>query len=208
VRAQDSELFQMIQRVEAVVPADIRDFAPTAGYAGQRSRRAAGTAMTGGSGLSTGRAWSRDVSAPRDEASMLDIEFREDGGLRVLVGRMTDVRESGQVEIICDGLAVSYALRLAGWAAAFGEQVGYRGAWVLGIYGDRLRGRQSHVYAEGAWGDSQTYDADDYRSVTTAVHLEMVERPNVVAERLVGRLVRGLGTWGMYGKFLGDDGTR
>lgn len=134
---------------------------------------------------------------------MLDIEFREDGGLRVLAGRMTDVWASRQEEIIADGPAVAYAVRLAGWAATLGELVGYRGAWVLGFCGDRLRGLQSHMYLEGSWGDSQTYDADDYRAVTTATHLEMLDRPEIVADRLVGRLVRGLGTWGVYGNFLG-----
>jgi hypothetical protein len=200
VRANNADLHQLIQRSEVGVPRDIRNFAPSAGHAGQRVRRAAGTAMCSGAGLEKGRMVPGETLGDRTEANMLDVEFREDGGVRVFVGRMTD---SGpvferSVKTILDGLAVAYALRLAGWATAVGEATGYRGVWVFGIHGDRLRGLQSHRSAQSVWGDSQTYDAADYREVTTATHLEMADRPEAVAERLVGRLLRGLGTWTAY----------
>jgi hypothetical protein len=200
VRANNSDLHQLIQRTEIIVPGEVRGFAPTAGYAGQRVRRAAGTAMCSGAGLEKGRITPGETLGDRTEANMLDVEFREDGGVRVFVGRMTG---SGPVferpvKTILDGLAVAYALRLAGWAAAVREATGYRGVWVFGIHGDSLRGLQSHRSAQSVWGDSQTYDAADYREVTTATHLEMADRPEAVAERLVGRLLRGLGTWTAY----------
>lgn len=197
VRGRNGPLLELLREADAVVPAAIRQYAPAPDFASEHSRRAAGSAMSS-YGLSTGRAW----SAESREDSLIDIEFREDGGIRVLVGRMTAYWAERQVGIINDGLAVAYALRLSAWAARLGDQVGYRGAWVLGFHGSALQGLLSSIKHERIWGDSQAYDAESYRAVTTAPHIEMVEKPGLVAERLVGRLVRGLGSWGDYGKFL------
>jgi hypothetical protein len=54
----------------------------------------------------------------------------------------------------------------------------------------------------GQWGDGPTFDAPKYREVTTATHLEIAQQPEAVAERLVGRMVRALGTQGRYGSAL------
>jgi hypothetical protein len=205
VRQDSSVLYEILQR--ATVPAEVQQWAPTPGYAAQRVRRAEGTAMSNGMAVGPGRQWDGTEESLRSEHSLLDVEFREDGGIRVLLGRMTDWRSgNGQApfEVITDGLAVAYCHRLVGWALALADAVGYRGAWLLAFAGDRLRGKASSVFAEpGFWDvDNQTYDSDTYRAVTTAVRAEMEERPAQVAERLVGRLIRGLGTWPRYGPML------
>jgi hypothetical protein len=78
------------------------------------------------------------------------------------------------------------------------------GSWAFGMHARGLRGHMSSKVFEDIWGqgDGTRYDLDSYREVTTSVHLEMLEQPWAVAERLVGRLVRGLGTEHVYGPTL------
>jgi hypothetical protein len=207
VRAEGGELFQLMVGVPDRILGTVHDYAPTpGGSATNRSRRAAGTAWCSGD-LVAGRSWAPEKAGFGGESTMIDVEFREDGGLRVLVGRMTDewAVQGRQTRVICDGVAVAYSLRLIAWASALGEKVGYRGSWSLGIYGDRLRGLRSAIAVERQWSEAQPYDADDYRAITRAAHPEMTERPHAVAERLVGRLVRGLGTWQTYGSLLSTE---
>jgi hypothetical protein len=65
-----------------------------------------------------------------------------------------------------------------------GEEIGYRGSWVFGLHATRLRGHMSSVYHSGfGWHNGPTYDAEDYREVTTATHLEALQQPWAVAER-------------------------
>lgn len=47
-------------------------------------------------------------------------------------------------------------------------------------------------------GSGPAYDADDYRSTATASLLELQEQPGRVIDRLIGKLLRGLGTEDYY----------
>lgn len=107
-----------------------------------------------------------------------------------------DLRTGEDVTAILDALAVGYSLRLVRWAAAIAGRTGYRGQWALGVHGTHLRGHISSVHIQRGWGGSEgyPYDAEDYRETTTATYQEMTDRPQTVAERLVGRLARALGT--------------
>jgi hypothetical protein len=167
-------------------------------------RRSQGAAM---SSYAVGRAGSINPNASAPENDLLDIEFHEDGGIRVLMGRMTTFWGPADAEgVICDQLAVAYPRRLVAWAARLGEACSYRGAWVLGVHADRLRGLMSSAFVNDPYGGLGAVHSDDntYREVTTAQHLELEEAPAQVAERLVGRLVRGLGTDHLYEPALGS----
>lgn len=173
-------------------PTMATDYTPTAQGAAMRSFAATGPGRT--------------LNAKASEESLLDIEFREDGGQRLLLGCMTcEVHPNSWDEprqVIMDGFAVAYAFRMALWAAEVGSRSGYHGTWVLGIHADRLRGLSSWVHT-GTFGNTAVlFDANDYREVTTASHLELVERPYAVVDRLVGRLLRGLGTERNYSDVL------
>lgn len=52
------------------------------------------------------------------------------------------------------------------------------------------------MHDSGDFGGSRgsAYDAEAYRETTTAVYRELSDQPQAVAERLVGRLTRALGT--------------
>lgn len=205
VRSSDGDLRRLLTAADAHVPQDLRGVDPGLGMLQTMSRRAHGVALSsyvcGGPGrtLQPTRG-----DAPPNQESMLDVEFREDGGIRFLAGRLTaewGSRFSGGQEVerervILDALAVTYGIRLAAWTALVGDASGYRGQWVLGLHGTDLRGLSSYRFRQNGIGWSErgeAYDADDYRESTVASHLELTERPQIVAERLVGRLLRALG---------------
>lgn len=188
--------FALAHGAEDVLTRNTREFAPSPGYASNQQRRSQGVAFTT---LEPGRRFPDDAK-PRDEEHTLDIEFREDGGLRVLIGRMTaEWSDRGAVGIV-DGIAVAYVRRLIRWAELLGDQCGYRGTWGFGIAADGMRGLMSTVYwGHLRFGNGPTYDADTYREVTTASRQEIAAQPWAVAERLLGRLLRSLGTSAHYG---------
>lgn len=134
---------------------------------------------------------------------LLEVEIRDDGGVRLLVGRMTDVWRDQDVRVIFDGLAVVYSMRLAVWAARVAVETGYRGSWRLGIHCTDLRGLQS-FHASQAMSPSamSAYSEASYREVTTATGDDLTDRPVAVSERLTGRLVWALGTDDIYARDL------
>ena len=135
-----------------------------------------------------------------DDGGLLDIELRDDGGIRVLVGRMTyiTVRPFGNDsrQVALDGLAVAYARYIISWALAISSRTNWRGSWMLGLHADGLRGVESYLYQDRLMaGRAPAFDVDEYREVTTASHLEMTQTPHAVAYRLAGRLTEALGTY-------------
>lgn len=180
---------------EPFVPQSVRTYDPGPGYASSIATRSNGRAYCSQE-LADGRRYqpSGDI-----EHSMVDIEVREDGGIRILVGRITDEtigRQYGSPAetVILDGLAVGYTFRLVHWARMLSRLTGYRSSWLLGIAATGLEGLRSLVWTQRFPPAGPHYDRDSYRRTTTATLTEMTEHPGVVAKRLVGALLRGLGT--------------
>jgi hypothetical protein len=152
-------------------------------------RRADGVALCS-QNLSEGRQVVSSEGLPYEHSSF-DIELREDGGVRVFVGRLTDSRSEF---LVMDGLAVAYTTRLVEWARLVAESTGYRGRWLIGVAASGLRGRRSYAAEQLFREEGPTYNVDDYREVGTTDYFELDQQPGEVASRLVGRLLRGLGT--------------
>lgn len=178
---------------ETTVERALQQWAPRPSSASSTPRRAHGVALCSQE-LREGRQVHSDDA--RSERTSLDIELREDGGLRVFVGRLTDERNG--IPLILDGLAIAYATRVVEWARSVGFVTGYYGRWLIGVAGSGLRGKRSITYEERFLEEGPTYDTDDYRQTTTAEYFELDERPGDVVERLIGRLLRGLGTAGYF----------
>jgi hypothetical protein len=141
-RGSDSEIYRIISGLEAAIPREVREFAPTPSYASSTATRAQGIARCSPAALGPGRTFSR-VSDHTDEEDLLEIEFREDGGIRLVMGRMTATwgRYGGDGAIvIADGLAVAYGLRTVRWAAEVARKSGYHGSWGFGVLATGLRG--------------------------------------------------------------------
>ena len=178
---------------ELTVSPQLRQRMPTPTSASYTPRRAQGVALCS-NGLEDGR--QATAEAVQHEEGSLDVELREDGGVRVFVGRLTDDHNGNK--LILDGLAIAYVTRLLEWTRSVSYMTGYRGRWLLGIAGTRLRGGRSGTSASSFDDPGPVYDVDAYRQITTADYGELDERPGDVVQRLVGRLLRGLGTADYY----------
>lgn len=178
---------------ESAVAREVQQWAPAPPSASNTRRRAEGVALCTYE-LEDGRRVADDMV--QREADSLDVELREDGGVRVFVGKLTEKRKGDK--LILDGLAVAYSARLVEWARSVSYMTGYRGRWLLGIAGNHLSGGQSAASLTTFRDSWPIYDADDYRQVTTADYFELDERPGDVVQRVVGRLLRGLGTADTY----------
>lgn len=197
--ADQAALRQIVDSTERHIPNEVRA-EPAPSRLSHHSRRAQGVAFSEYVVTGPGRTLlPRKEGGTPDEEYMLDLEFREDGGLRLLAGRLTALWRGGhnveQPFVILDAIAVGYALRLVRWSVAVAERSGYRGSWVLGVHGSGMRGLRSNVHHDSFRGfTGHPFDAEDYREATTATLQEMTDRPEAVAERLVGRLTRALGS--------------
>ncbi|ACV78460.1 hypothetical protein Namu_2082 [Nakamurella multipartita DSM 44233] len=180
---------------EQFVHQSVRIYEPSPGYASSIAIRSTGRAYCSQT-LSDGRRYRPDGDF---ESDTVDIEVHEDGGIRAMVGRMTEEyagrnSRSTPESVIFDGLAVAYAVRLVHWARMLSVLTGYHSGWLFGIAATGLEGRRSLVWAQRFPPRGPHYDQDSYRRTTTATLTEMTEHPGVVAKRLIGALLRGLGT--------------
>lgn len=144
-----ADLRSMINRVEASIPRTLA-VDPSPHLFNYQSRRAQGVAFSEHVLTGPGRTlWPHKDGADPDEERMLDLEIRQDGGLRLLVGRLTAVwgtraRDDPTLDyVVLDAVAVAYSLRLVRWAAELSSLTGYRGSWALGIHGTGMRGLMS-----------------------------------------------------------------
>jgi hypothetical protein len=160
--------------------------------------RSTGVACTAGE-LRDGRIFR---GTPSSEDSLIDIEVREDCCMRLFVSRLTASRgmaNDGE-SVIMDGVAIAYSARLLGWINAISQRIDYDSGWMLGICASGLRGLRSV-----AWSDriipgmsGPRYDQDDYTRVLIASVQMMRRDPHTILSRMVGPLLRALGTESIY----------
>jgi hypothetical protein len=144
---------------------------------------------------------------PRREQSLLELVIREDGGVRLICGRGTDIfsREmfpptnrppTAVIAMLVLGLTHSVAA-LAGRLSDAHDA--YQGQWHLGIRMDRLRAAVPLDHLQDVLHQpGNRYPRDEYERATSASTEELVTAPHAVAERLVAPLLRGLGIAHIY----------
>ena len=207
--ANTMDIFDLVHRpgsASSLMSDGITTLPPQPGETNQLMNRAYGVALAS-YGIAPGRSLARPENGRHlDDGGLLDIELREDGGIRVLVGRMTIDGSGpfgdGSGQIVLDGLAVAYARYLIDWAVAISERTNWHGSWMLGLHADRLRGLESYLYRnQFSARRAPAFDVDEYREVTVAPRLELTQNPHAVAYRLAGRLTEALGT---FYKFKSD----
>jgi hypothetical protein len=144
---------------------------------------------------------------PRDESDLLELLIREDGGIRLTCGRGTDAFSRQDLPVgkppmaVIPILVLELAYTVAALAGRLADQYGaYQGQWRLGLRMDRLRDAvpldRLQYQARGPAGNR--YTRDEYEHVTSSSTEQLVSAPEVVAERLVTRLLRALGVAGRY----------
>lgn len=161
---------------------------PCMNHATAFGSRADGVAMTRGLGSNR----SIETDAKGEARDVFEIEFTEDGVLRVFNSRLSDHRGDGGAQLILD-LTLPQTVRQAiNLAAAVAEAVGYGGMWRLGVVATGLAGLE--LWRSAGYWDVPAYpgDQDEYRQLTTASTSELHQQPGIVTERLVGRYLRTL----------------
>ncbi|GAA2259258.1 hypothetical protein GCM10009853_010300 [Glycomyces scopariae] len=196
VRGNGDAVSKIIKDAEPGVPGRIAEHQPGVSFASVWVPRANGGAFCS-STLRNARSFSGGNE--RQEASMVDIEFREDGGIRALIGgftrRLHEI-ERTQEQFIFDGLAVAYSFRLIGWAAGVAAAHEYRGSWMFGLAADGVHGRSA--WRTDPWFAPPQFDAEEYRSITTATTATINDRPHEIAEHLTGALLHALDHYDAY----------
>jgi hypothetical protein len=135
-----------------------------------------------------------DQSNEHRETSLLDLEVREDGGLRLFCGGASRPLNPAinPLDIVMDLVIVGLTKRLVMAAVTVAEAADFSGSWDLGITVIGLRGLRRHRVGVLDW-DAEPYSDDDYRQTARATHERLTQQPDSVVEELTGRLHRGLG---------------
>ena len=172
-----------------------RDFSPDFTSLQGFDRRHAGVGMST-YGIGPGRRL-RDEPGYTKRESDSELEIMDNGGLRIYTSRLTNGREG--VQLFFDAVAVALSHRLLALVEGVAAECGYFGNWALAFGATGLKGSYSHRLYQG-WHqpEGSPYSEDTYRSATTASYAEVTSTPGVVADRLVGRLLRGFSTRQFY----------
>lgn len=186
-----NELADKVAYVGAHVPG-AQQFEPQWEYARRREPRGKGMGFTSHGLL--GRRYMNGLDGA-EEKYLLDVEIHDDGTVTLFSGRGTDVyrREGENIPVVVDIGAVVLTRSVATVAGELGAKTGYAGQWMLAIGITETAGTYTSSII-GRFGDHAPYSEDSYIQGTEAGTAELLTQPGAVTTRLVGRLLRGLGT--------------
>jgi hypothetical protein len=127
------------------------------------------------------------------ETHWLDIEFREDGTVRVFCARGSDHYQDSRVifELIIGGTV----RRTIEAAIVLADTTGYEDRWEIGVAVTNLAGGVSYFRRANWWvdaGDLPPYRESTYRRTCSGTTADLRQDPDAVVERLVGPLNRTL----------------
>jgi hypothetical protein len=182
----------------------LSDFAPNLSDATQGHRRAGGAALASHN-LADSR--QHKPTGQWGDEDTIEVQFLEDGGLRLYSSRLSDNpgESNGGEQALFDAAAVGLTRRMLEVVRLTAEQAGYCGNWSLAVGATRLQGRRR--YAGEAWafaGMSARYTQDTYKQATGATWADLSAAPGAIAGRLLGSLLRSLGSQDVFAKALSD----
>ncbi|OXZ01504.1 helix-turn-helix domain-containing protein [Streptomyces sp. 2R] len=189
------------------VPATLAQFHPDIDDAYQPHRRARGVALSS-RGLNPDRTYAHE-QPERVREAVIEVQLFEDGGLRLYMSRLsTGVSsryqpEEGEEQQLFDGAAVLLTWRVLELMRLVSEEVGYHGNWAIGAGANRLHGRRRYAGQSGFPTDDR-YSDDTYEETTSTTLAELRDQPGTVTRRLLGPLLRSLGSEALFAGALGD----
>ncbi|MEW2267737.1 ATP-binding protein [Streptomyces sp. NPDC047853] len=205
-------LTTMIRRIQAsqnLHPALAIGFDPNLSHAHQGHRRARGVALSSPN-LKPDRTHAADGSW--GEEHVLEIQLFEDGGLRLFMTRLSTGIEPRQYQsqdeeeqVLFDDGAVLHTRYMLELIRLVSDEVGYHGNWALAVGANRLRGRRRYS-GQSHWPSNDRYSADTYEESTEATRAELSGAPGTVTRRLLGPLLRSLGSEQLFADALTDAG--
>ncbi len=173
------------------VPGGLAGHDPTEAMATNLHRVADGMSLSSYRPGPDGRSLPSPGSDSEFEESIVNITFREDGGVRVTVGRAS-VEHAGTLWVR-DGLIYAWTLRLLNLVEHVAKTARFTGSWGLAVHVNGLSGASSSHYMQDAFDRTgPVYDRDSFQRATTATFSEIAEQPGRIIERLLGALARSL----------------
>jgi hypothetical protein len=138
-----------------------------------------------------------------DEPSLLEVVLRENGAIALTCGRGTAALNSRITDesrqVVYPGLVLALTHAVMLMAGRLAERTtGYQGQWAAGILLDNLKDVDPFDRVNASDQLGVPYSRAEYEHSTTATTMELVEETPAVVERLVGRLLRGLGVDNRY----------
>lgn len=164
-------------------------YAPQLRHATSVGRQPHGIRLS--SGLNAARQVSVDGGAEQNRRRVVELRLDEDGTMHLLSARAVEVREGRS--LVFEKLIVGNTRHLIGLCREIATLTGYQGGWHLSIAIDGLHGGVSWDLSDRYLG-SQVYSQDGYQRATTASAGELRGSPDSVLARLVGPLLRALGS--------------
>jgi hypothetical protein len=136
-----------------------------------------------------------NTSDEHRETSVLDLEVREDGGLRLFCGgASTTLRRFAEpLEIAMETVIVGLTKRLVVVAATVADTADFLGSWDLGVAIIGLGGLwSSRLVASGQTWGAVPFSESEYRQTARVSGERLGQGPDSIVEELTGRLNRGL----------------
>jgi hypothetical protein len=173
----------------------IGGFDPDFGIMSSQVRRPTGAALSTYN-LTAGRTLLGEGYGPENVA---DLEVAEDGGLRIFVGRLSEVLEHSGL-VVYEAGAILFVRRFLPVIVAAAQEAGYFGNWSLAVGITGLGGCKSYRMSQSAMRMSNeiVYSEDIYERATEATYAELTTKPGALADRLLGQLLRALDTRRIY----------
>ncbi|MFE2693703.1 AlbA family DNA-binding domain-containing protein [Streptomyces mirabilis] len=201
-----SRLMQLLQKAHTPeLDALLRDGTPNLTDVHQGQRRAGGAALASHT-LGDGRL--HQPTGEWGDEKVIEVQFFEDGGLRLYSSRLSDEasEEGGGEQVLFDSAAVALTRRMIEVVRLTAEQAGYFGNWSLAVGANRLQGRRRWEN-RATWNPSNLsarYTQDTYKQAVGVTWADLKATPGAITGRLVGPLLRSLGSQDVFTKVLID----
>ncbi|MFG2895506.1 helix-turn-helix domain-containing protein [Streptomyces zaomyceticus] len=179
-------------------------FSPDLGDAHQGHRRARGVARSS-AGLRSDRTYAPE--GRWGDEDVIEVQVFENGGLRLFMSRLSDGLSAHHTpgddaeQVLFDAAAVIPTRHMLELTRLVSEEVGYHGNWALAVGANRLRGRRRHT-GQSLLASNHLYSDDTYEESTGATLAELRDAPGTVTSRLLGPLLRSLGSEEVFAKAL------
>jgi hypothetical protein len=129
-------------------------------------------------------------ASPVREDNLLDLEIRDDGGLRLFCGRASTVLpRDPPVAFVFHKLIATLTYHVVNAAITVADQADYLGGWGFAV---AIRGIGKAIVDDSAYGGIMRV-VDDYAQPVSVSLAELQGDPKGVVTRLLGRLYRGMG---------------
>ncbi len=180
-------------------------FSPGIESASQYSRRSDGAALSTPN-LTPDRSFVPDAyNSGQFHEDLVDVELSEDGGVRLLMTRLSDDPGDGYGQRLFEAAAVIYVRQIIGLAAEIAERTEYSGLWQLAVGATGIKGLAPYTgQGQDSWGPIHAFEDDNYRRGALASSADLMEKPGTLTSRLLGRFLRQLGREARFTQALTD----